>query len=900
MISLVSAERPRRRFLAPEVIQASAMDCGPAALQCLLDGFGIRASFDRLREAAQTDLDGTSIDALEEVAAQLGLEAEQVMLPADHLLLPSARALPALVVVTSPLGLTHFVVVWRRHGSWVQVMDPAIGRRWLPARCLLSDLYVHEQAVPAGAWRTWAGSRDFLDPLGARMARLGIPPGARADLLALATGDLGWRGLAALDASVRRTAAIVEAGGLPRGRAAEAWLRASLEGPDGSTGETGPAIPVRYWSLREAPPVAGEPERLLLRGAVLIRVAGRRLGSPQEPRARPVSPELNAVLAVPPSRPGRELLRLLAADGLLRPASVALALLLAAGTTIVEAFLFRGLLDLGGKLALPEQRLVVFAGVAAFLGGLLWLEVPAFAGILTLGRHLEIRLRARFLDKCLRLPDRYFRSRLSSDMAERSHTAHKLREVAKLGGNLVRWVAHALLTTIGIVWLSPAVAPVALLALAFALGLPLAAQPALTERDLRLRSHSGALSRFYLDALLGLVPVRNHGAEGAMRREHEGLLLEWRGALLRRERAKVSLDGIQAGVGYGFAVWLVFAHLAAGGEVTQVLLLAYWALQLQILGQQLIIVGEQYPQYRNVTLRLLEPLGAPEEEPAGEEAPAAPRAKRLGRGVSVVFLRVALVAAGRRILDGVEAAIEPGAHVAVVGPSGAGKSSLMGLLLGWHRPAEGEILVDGEPLEASHVERLRQETAWVDPSVQLWNRSLLENLRYGSVAATNGHFGQALETARLHEVLQDLPAGLETCLGEGGALVSGGEGQRVRLGRALLRPEARLVILDEPFRGLDRATRRELTRRARRWWKDATLFYVTHDLEETLSFDRVLVVEGGNVVEVGAPRALAADAGSRYAGLLAAEVAVRGRFSQSSSWRRLLMERGKLCEEGGR
>ena len=107
---------PTRRLVAPEVIQTSAMDCGPAALKCLLEGFGIAVSYGRLREACQTDVDGTSIDTLEEVAVQLGLEAEQVMLPVDHVLLPEAQALPAIAIVRLPSGVTHFVVAWRRHG----------------------------------------------------------------------------------------------------------------------------------------------------------------------------------------------------------------------------------------------------------------------------------------------------------------------------------------------------------------------------------------------------------------------------------------------------------------------------------------------------------------------------------------------------------------------------------------------------------------------------------------------------------------------------------------------------------------------------------------------------------------------------------------------------------------
>ncbi len=119
------------RLLAPEVVQTSAMDCGPASLKALLEGFGISVSYGRLREACQTDVDGTSIDTLEEAAVQLGLDAEQVMIPVDHLLISEAEALPALVVTRQPNGVTHFVVAWKRLGRFIQLMDPATGRRWV-------------------------------------------------------------------------------------------------------------------------------------------------------------------------------------------------------------------------------------------------------------------------------------------------------------------------------------------------------------------------------------------------------------------------------------------------------------------------------------------------------------------------------------------------------------------------------------------------------------------------------------------------------------------------------------------------------------------------------------------------------------------------------------------------
>jgi ATP-binding cassette subfamily B protein len=219
---------------------------------------------------------------------------------------------------------------------------------------------------------------------------------------------------------------------------------------------------------------------------------------------------------------------------------------------------------------------------------------------------------------------------------------------------------------------------------------------------------------------------------------------------------------------------------------------------------------------------------------------------------------------------------------------------LVGLLLGWHRAAAGRVVVDGEPLVAARLDRLRRETAWVDPEVRLWNRSLIGNLLYGTHPADPTALGDVLHEADLLEVLRHLPDGLQTSLGEGGGRLSGGEGQRVRLARALLRPGVRLVILDEPFRGLDRAQRRKWLRRARQFWRDATLLCITHDIAETRDFDRVLVIEAGRLVEQGPPGPLASDPGSRYRGLLDDEDSVRSALWSSPRWRRLRLQAGRL------
>jgi ATP-binding cassette subfamily B protein len=265
-------------------------------------------------------------------------------------------------------------------------------------------------------------------------------------------------------------------------------------------------------------------------------------------------------------------------------------------------------------------------------------------------------------------------------------------------------------------------------------------------------------------------------------------------------------------------------------------------------------------------------------------------------GVAIVMENVMVQAGGHTILSDVNLSIQAGEHVAIVGPSGAGKTSLVGLLLGWHRPATGRVLVNGVSLRGEHLHALRRATVWVDPEVQIWNRSLLDNLLYGSHDSDVAPFDAAVEQADLFDILENLPSGLQTSLGEGGGLVSGGEGQRVRLGRAILRPHVRLAILDEPFRGLDRPQRRQLLANARQHWQAATLICVTHDVGETQDFERVVVIEEGQIVEDGSPDTLATQHGSHYRALLEAEEKVRKRLWESADWRRLWLEKGRLNE----
>lgn len=856
----------KRRWLAPEVIQTSAMDCGPAALKCLLDGHGIAASYGRLREACQTGVDGTSIDALEEAAVQMGLEAEQVMVPVDHVLAEGSDLLPAMVIVRQPGGLTHFVVAWRRYGGWLQVMDPAVGRQWVRVSSFLEHVYRHSQKVPAEAWLEWARGESFLKVLRGRMKGIG----AWREGLAEGTEDLGR-----LDAAVRMAEALVGCGAMGKGATAGKLVEKL------ATSSMRPAK--QYWS---AEPV--DEETLTMHGAVLLTVKGAKAASESPMRA-----ELAAALGEKPVSALRELWKMMLGGGMLAPGVILFALLGEALGAGLEALLFRGMLDIGRELAISGQRLGALGALLALTMIMLGMEYFVAGGVRGLGRRLEAEVRVRFLSKLPRLSDRYFQSRPISDMASRSHQLQQLREAPQLGAALVKAVMEMAVTAAGIAWLYPEMAWAGVLLGLVSAGIPLAAQPGLAERDMRMRSHAGALTQFYLDALQGLTAIRSHGAGRAMRRAQESLLAAWAEAGLSVQRMTVVVEGLQMAVTYGLAAWIIWGKLFAGGQVGGVLLLVYWVMQMPALGREVAGVAWQYPSQRNTTLRILEPLGAPEEA----RGSAASGARRTG-GVEIALEDVTVRAGGHLILDGIDLRIAAGEHVAVVGASGAGKSSLVGLFLGWHKAESGSVKVDGEELAGDRLAGLREETAWVDPQVQLWNRSLFSNLRYGVEEGGEAGMNRILDEAQLAGLLEKLPEGYQTVLGEGGALVSGGEGQRVRAGRGMGRGEARLAILDEPARGLSREARRKILEAARRRWAGATLVGITHDIGDTFGFARVVVIDGGRVAEDGAPAELAARGGV-FARLLEAEAGTSEETWADGRWRRWTIAEGRVVERGG-
>ncbi|WP_448658062.1 ABC transporter transmembrane domain-containing protein [Sphingomonas sp. CJ99] len=194
--------------------------------------------------------------------------------------------------------------------------------------------------------------------------------------------------------------------------------------------------------------------------------------------------------------------------------------------------------------------------------------------------------------------------------------------------------------------------------------------------------------------------------------------------------------------------------------------------------------------------------------------------------------------------------IRPGETVAVVGPSGAGKSTLFQLAQRFYDPEAGEISVDGVPIRLADPQAVRRRIAVVPQETVIFAASARDNLRYGNWEASEEDIWTAAAAANAQDFLKALPAGLDTYLGEGGARLSGGQRQRIAIARALLR-DAPILLLDEATSALDAESERLVQDALDRLVRGRTTLVIAHRLATVRSADRIIVMDGGRIVETG-------------------------------------------------
>ena len=629
------------------------------------------------------------------------------MLPADHLLVPEAHALPAIVVVKTPNGGNHFVVVWSVVGPWVQVMDPAQGRHWISRSALFDRLYIHQASVPAAAWRELGRGAGVpgharCPARGARHRRRGPRPAVRR--------GAGQPGLAG-DGRARRRDADDDLDGGERRRA----TRRAVPVAHRAAGRA--RAPMAEYPLISASTAVRGGRRRASRGRgdcwrarrVLVRARGRRerpyaaaairRGHAEPPAARPLPTELAAALTEAPVRPWRTLLDMLVADGIATPVVLGMVLVVSAALVTVNAILLRGFLEIGQQLGLASQRAAAMATLIGVAGARPARRAPAGGGALRLGRMLDVRLRMAFLaqDPAAR------RSLLSEPTAVRHGRARTQpapgseRAAARLRrmlGAAAQLAAHRRGDRL--------VAAVERAARAgrrggrdrLAARLPAADGGARSPRAQPCRCARPVLPR---RAARPVADSRARRPAGDAAPAGSAAGRSGCAPVCGYYAASTIVEGALALCGLGMAVvmvWSVASHSSSG-----LLLLVYWALSLPALGQEIAILARQYPVLRNVVARLLEPLGTP--EPGARDRPvhrrichAAGRAIARGelRGAAIRMSGVSVEAGGNTVLEDVDLThrarrarrdrravgrrqVEPGRAVARLVPAGARHAS---------------------------------------------------------------------------------------------------------------------------------------------------------------------------------------------------------------------------------
>eukprot|EP01135_Chromosphaera_perkinsii_P002184 Nk52_evm19s218 gene=Nk52_evmTU19s218 len=222
--------------------------------------------------------------------------------------------------------------------------------------------------------------------------------------------------------------------------------------------------------------------------------------------------------------------------------------------------------------------------------------------------------------------------------------------------------------------------------------------------------------------------------------------------------------------------------------------------------------------------------------------------------------------ADHNLLQKLSFTARPGKTLAFVGASGCGKSTILRLLFRFYDPASGAIKIDGQDISQLNLESVRKRIGVVPQDTVLFNDTIMYNIRYGNLRATDDEIYEIAKRSKIHDVIMRMPNGYDTIVGERGLKLSGGEKQRVAIARALLK-DPEIILCDEATSALDTNTERHILATLRDLCRDKTTIMIAHRLATIVDADDIFVLDKGSVVERGTHQSLLSDPNSKYRSL---------------------------------
>jgi ATP-binding cassette subfamily B protein len=331
------------------------------------------------------------------------------------------------------------------------------------------------------------------------------------------------------------------------------------------------------------------------------------------------------------------------------------------------------------------------------------------------------------------------------------------------------------------------------------------------------------------------------------------------------ERLRVAHALVTAAITVGLVAWAV--ELWQRGEATAGDVVLTCTLGLSVLHATRDLAVALVDATQHVA-RLSEALATVLVQHQLRDHPEAGPLKK--RGARIEFSNVSFGYRGaRKVFDRFYLRLESNQRVGLVGESGAGKSTLFALLQRFYDAQSGKILIDGQEVTRVTQDSLRSAIAFVPQDISLFQRSIMENIRYGRPDATDREVLQAAAAARC-EFINELPGGFTMVVGDRGAKLSGGQRQRIAIARAFLK-DSPILLLDEATASLDSDSEEAVREALGRLIQRRTVIAIAHRLSTLRNFDRIIVLKFGRVIEDGSPDDLIKRQGTYYK-LLCGEV----------------------------